>query len=95
LAGEGWPQGQTSCTQGPDQTFHTPIRPENAGASRCPSFAFSSFLYRYRNLVERFFGKLKNARGSSTRYDKRSNNFLAAIKLFCTRLWIAAHESTA
>jgi len=30
----------------------------------------------------------------ATRYDKRSDNFLAAIKLFCTRLWIAANEST-
>jgi transposase len=66
-----------------------------AKRNRRKSFAFSSFLDHYRNLVERFFGKLKNARGSSTRYDKRSNNFLAAIKLFCTRLWIAANESTA
>jgi transposase len=63
--------------------------------NRRKSFAFSSFLYRYRNLVERFFGKLKYARGLATRYDKRSDNFLAAIKLFCTRLWIAANESTA
>ena len=66
-----------------------------AKRNRRKSFAFSSFLYRYRNLVERFFGKLKNARGLATRYDKRSDNFLAAIKLFCTRLWIAANESTA
>lgn len=66
-----------------------------AKRNRRKSFAFSSFLYRYRNLVERFFGKLKHARGLATRYDKRSDNFLAAIKLFCTRLWIAANESTA
>ena len=32
--------------------------------------AFSSFLYRYRNLVERFFNKLKNFRAVTTRYDK-------------------------
>lgn len=66
-----------------------------AKRNRRKGFAFSSFLYRYRNLVERFFGKLKNARGLATRNDKRSDNFLAAIKLFCTRLWIAANESTA
>ena len=66
-----------------------------AKCNRRKSFAFSSFLYRDRNLVERFFGKLKNARGLATRYDKRSDNFLAAIKLFCARLWIAANESTA
>ena len=34
-----------------------------AKRNRRKGFAFSSFLYRYRNLVERFFGKLKNARG--------------------------------
>lgn len=66
-----------------------------AKSNRRKGSAFSSFLYRYHNLVERFFRKLKNARGLATRYDKRSDNFLAAIKLFCTRLWIAANESPA
>ena len=66
-----------------------------AKSNRRKGFAFSGFLYRYRNLVERFFGKLNNARGLATRYDKRSDNFHAAIKLFCTRLWIAANESPA
>ena len=66
-----------------------------AKANRKRSFPFSAFLYRYRNLVERFFGKLKNARGLATRYDKRADNFLAAIKLFATRIWIKAYESTA
>lgn len=51
--------------------------------------------YGYRNLIERFFGKLKHARGLATRYDKRADNFLAAIMLFSTRLWIRANESTA
>jgi hypothetical protein len=49
-------------------------------------FAFSSFLYLYRNLVARCFGKRTNARGSSNRYDKQSGNLPDAIKLFCTRL---------
>jgi transposase len=66
-----------------------------AKANRKNSFAFSAFLYRYRKLVERFFGKLKHARGLATRYDKRADNFLAAIKLFSARLWIAANEYTA
>jgi transposase len=66
-----------------------------AKRNRRKGFPFSSFLQRYRNLVERFFRKLKNARGLATRYDKRSDNFLAAIKLFSTRLWIVANESTA
>ena len=63
--------------------------------NRKKSFAFSTFLYRYRNLIERFFGKIKHARGIATRYDKRADNFLAAIKLFSTRLSINANESTA
>ena len=56
-----------------------------AKRNRRQSFPFSSLLYRYRNLIERFFGKLKQARGLATRYDKRADNFLAAIKLFCKR----------
>ena len=66
-----------------------------AKANRKRSFPFSAFLYRYRNLIERFFGKLKNARGLATRYDKRADNFLAAIKLFSTRIWIKSYESAA
>lgn len=64
-----------------------------AKRTRKQSFAFSPFLYRYRNLVERFFGKLKNARGIATRYDRRADNFLAAIKLFSARIWIRSYES--
>jgi len=37
---------------------------------------------RYRNLVERFFNKLKQFRGIATRYDKNRDNFLAAISLY-------------
>jgi putative transposase len=38
-------------------------------------------LYRERNLVERFFNKLKQFRAIATRYDKLAQNFLAAIQL--------------
>lgn len=50
-------------------------------SNRKGSFVFSAFLYRYRNLVERFFNKLKQYLGIATRYDKNPENFLAAIKL--------------
>ena len=43
--------------------------------------AFSPFLYRYRNLVERFFNKIKHDRAVATPYDKRSENFLVGTKL--------------
>ena len=55
--------------------------------------AFSPFLYRYRNLVERFFSKLKHFRAVATRYDKRSDNFLASIQLASIRIWLRHNES--
>jgi transposase len=45
-------------------------------------------LYRHRNLVERFFNRLKHFRRIATRYDKTARNFLAAVILAAVRLWI-------
>ena len=39
------------------------------------------FLYRYRNLVERFFNKLKHFRAVATRFEKHDPNYLALVKL--------------
>ncbi len=50
--------------------------------------AFSPFLYRYRNLVERFFNKLKHFRAVATRYEKHDANFLALVKLAAARIWM-------
>jgi transposase len=49
--------------------------------------------YRQRNLIERFFNRLKHFRRIATRYDKTARNFLAAVLLAATRLW-ARFEST-
>ena len=54
---------------------------------------FSSFVYRYRNLVERFFNRLKHFRAVATRYDKRDDNFLASIQLASIRIWLRHNES--
>lgn len=56
---------------------------------------FSPYLYRDRNLVERFFNKIKHCRRVATRYDKLAANYLAFIKLACIRLWLRVNESTA
>jgi transposase len=56
---------------------------------------FSKRLYRERNLIERFFSKLKHFRRVATRYDKLAANFLAMIQLASMRLWLRAYESTA
>lgn len=55
--------------------------------------AFSAFLYRYRNLVERFFNKLKHFRAIATRYDKHDANYLALVKLAAARIWMRFYES--
>ncbi len=55
--------------------------------------AFSTFLYRYRNLVERFFNKLKHYRAVATRYDKLPENYLASVKLASIRIWLRFNES--
>src|SRR5450432_807703 len=57
--------------------------------------AFSSFLYRYRNLVERFFNKLKHFRAIATRYDKTPENYLASVKLASARIWMRFNDSMA
>ena len=55
--------------------------------------AFSEWLYRQRNAVERFFNKLKHFRAVATRYDKRDDNFLASVKLASLRIWLRSYES--
>ena len=51
-------------------------------------------IYRQRNLVERFFCKLKHFRRVATRFDKLARNFLAAVLLASARLWIRVYEFT-
>ena len=55
--------------------------------------AFSRFLYRYRNLVERFFNKLKHFRAVATRFEKSAENYLALVKLAAVRICLRAYES--
>ena len=62
-------------------------------ARRIDKPAFSPFLYRTRNLVERFFNKLKHFRAVATRYEKHAANYLALVKLAATRIWMRAYES--
>ena len=52
--------------------------------------AFSPLLYKYRNLVERFFSKIKHFRAVATSYDKDPDNFLASVKLAALRVWLRA-----
>jgi transposase len=51
-------------------------------------------IYRQRNLVERFFNKIKCFRKIATRYDKTARNYLAAIVIASARIWMRFYEST-
>lgn len=50
-------------------------------------------VYRRRNLIERFFCKLKHFRGVATRFAKLARNFLAAVAIASARIWARAYES--
>jgi transposase len=62
--------------------------------NRKDPICFSPYLYRARNLVERFFNKIKQCRRIATRYDKLAVNYLAFIKLAAIRIWLRVYEST-
>src|SRR6201987_1873832 len=62
--------------------------------NRSDPICFSPHLYRARNLVERFFNKIKHCRRVATRYDRLAANYLAFIKLASIRLWLRTYEST-
>ena len=62
--------------------------------NRTEALCFSPYLYRARNLVERFFNKIKQCRRVATRYDKLAANYLAFIQLASIRLWLRVNQST-
>jgi transposase len=62
--------------------------------NRNDPICFSPYLYRARNMVERFFNKIKHCRRVATRYDKLAANYLAFVQLASIRLWLRTNEST-
>ena len=56
--------------------------------SRKSQRSYDKDLYKARHLIENFFAKLKQYRAIATRYDKRARNFLAAIHLAATVIWL-------
>ncbi len=57
----------------------TPVIPPKANRKTKRACDFA--LYSERNLIERFFNKLKHFRAIATRYDKLARNFLAGVQL--------------
>jgi transposase len=69
-----------------DERQITPVIPSKA--NRLVQRHTDFVLYRERNLVERFFCKLKGYRGIATRYDKLASTFLGAIQLISVLFWL-------
>ncbi len=57
----------------------TPVIPPKANRKALRACDFA--LYCERNLIERFFNKLKHFRAIATRYDKLAKIFLAGVQL--------------
>lgn len=49
---------------------------------------FDRDLYKARHLIENFFARLKQFRAIATRYDKTARNFLAAVYLAASVVWL-------
>jgi putative transposase len=61
-----------------DRAWDYPVIPSKSNRTTQRKTDF--VLYRERNLVERFFNKLKQFRAIATRYDKLKSTFLAAVQ---------------
>jgi transposase len=53
-----------------------------------PSNPYDADLYKERNIIERFFNKLKQFRRVATRYDKLLANFMGFVKLAAIAIWL-------
>ena len=49
---------------------------------------YDRHLYRERHLIENFFARLKQFRAIATRYDKTARNFLAAVYMAASAVWL-------
>lgn len=54
--------------------------------------AYDRHLYKDRNLVERFFNRVKSFRRIATRYEKLALNYVSMLNLVGTMLWLAVCE---
>jgi transposase len=57
-------------------------------AARSRAIPYDKHIYRERNLVERFFNKIKHFRRISTRYEKTALSFAAMLFLVGAMIWL-------
>jgi transposase len=66
-----------------DQVLHRQAR----GSAGGRPYAFDQEIYKRRNVVERYFNRLKQWRGIATRYDKTAQNYRGGVLLAGLVLW--------
>ena len=57
-------------------------------ANRSSPRDYDRQLYAARPLIENFFAKIKQFRAIATRYEKTARNFLAAVQLVASIVWL-------
>jgi len=57
-------------------------------SNRREDVVYDKHIYQERNMIERFFNRMKDFRRLATRYDKRACIFQAFITLFCVFKWL-------
>ena len=64
----------------------TPVIPGRC--NRLKNISYDKAIYQERNVIERFFNRMKNFRRLATRFDKRACIFQAFLTLFCVFKWL-------
>ena len=62
-----------------------PVVPRRATTAKWRSF--DAVIYKDRNLIERFFSKIKHFRRIATRYDKLARNYAGFLNLVAALKW--------
>ena len=57
-------------------------------SNRRVKIEYDRALYKQRNHIERFFGRLKINRAIATRYDQLAESFLSMVHIAAARYWL-------
>ncbi len=85
LADKGYDSDQFVATV--EATKAVPVIP--ARKNRRQPRDYDKELYKERNLVERFFQKIKDFRRIATRYERLARNYQAMLSLVASVIWLA------
>ena len=75
----------TYATESPKAAENPFIPPKRNRTIKRP---YDAELYKERNIIERFFNKLKQFRRVATRFDKLLANFMGFVKLAAIAIWL-------